>query len=137
MKNLKQIRIIGLSTLLLALGSPAWSQDIGSAPPGPKNSIHRTIKQSQLGGSELVDPLYDPYIPSHTPWFNNADVREQFNLSEAQYNRLNRAYMESLTRYNEKLAALQPDLAVPERTRQREILYGKFQDDFSTGINDV
>ena len=131
------MRVLHVMSLVGALGfgqlSMAWSQDIGTAP-GPKNSIGKTLKNSQPGSA---DPVYDPYSINQTPWFSNSAVRSELNLTDDQYNRLNKGYTQSWTRYNSNLSGLKSDLAQQERLRQRQELYGTFHKDFSTGMDDI
>jgi len=72
-----------------------------------------------------------------TPWFGNQDVRQHFNLSDAQYNQLNKGYGTSYGQYQTGMQNLGNDLTPEQRTQKMGELRQGFNKDFSTTADKV
>jgi len=64
-----------------------------------------------------------------TPWFSTPEIRQQFKFNDDQFNRLNKAYQESWTRYNTGVSGLDKTLSAEQRdARMRELEQGFYKD---------
>ncbi len=72
-----------------------------------------------------------------TPWFSHPQMRTQLELNEDQFNKLNQAYTQSWSRYNQGLTGLDKSLAENERMQQHQELTGTFNKDFSKSVESV
>ncbi len=72
-----------------------------------------------------------------TPWFSNPNIRQQLQLNDDQFNRLNQAYTQSWQRYNQGLSGLDRNLNEQQRMQRMQEMNGSFQKDFSKSVNDV
>lgn len=72
-----------------------------------------------------------------SPWFSNPSIRQQLQLNDDQYKRMNQSYRQAWNRYNQGLTGLDKNLAEQQRMQRYQDLNGGFYKDFSGGINEV
>ena len=72
-----------------------------------------------------------------SPWFGNPSIRQQLQLNDDQYNRMNKSYGQAWDRYNKGLTGLDKNLAEQQRMQRYQELNGGFYKDFSGGIDEV
>jgi hypothetical protein len=72
----------------------------------------------QVGGRPVAAPVYTGYYPQ-SPWYSDPSVRQELQLTDAQYNQLNQSYERAWTRYNQERNLIDNKLT-PEQRQQRE-----------------
>jgi hypothetical protein len=120
---------------ILALAAPgdlrAQTKPIPDPPAPATGSATSTSEQPAAPRSSSVNGV------NRTPWFGTPKVRDQLQINDDQYNRLNRSYQTSWTRFNDGLSNLDSALS-PEERQQREMqLRSRFTKDFSPTVHAV
>lgn len=70
-----------------------------------------------------------------TPLFADPGARQQLNMSNNQYNRLNSAYQDAYGRYNRSVSGLANDLPALQREQQMQQYVSQFYDDLNTAVD--
>ena len=97
----------------------------------PKGAVQPAKTQAAQVGSGYQGTL------NRTPWFSNSDVRQQLRLNDMQYKRLNDAYNQAWTQYQQNLNNLGQDLSPDKRAEQTYKLQQNFYNNFSRTTNDI
>jgi hypothetical protein len=69
------------------------------------------------------------------PFFNDPAIRQQLQLSQGQFDQLNRAYADAFTAYNRGFENLNQNLVAQERLRQMQALEGQFNQQFGAALD--
>jgi hypothetical protein len=72
-----------------------------------------------------------------TPWFNSPEIRQQFKLTDQQYNQLNKSYGDSYGKYQQGIKSFGKDMTEQQRSLKMGELRQGFNKNFSTATNDV
>lgn len=112
------------------LGSAAVeAQPAGNTQPGAKGT---TTPQGKTGPQSG----YHGGV-GQTPWFANQDVRQQFKLTDQQFNQMNKSYTDAYGQYQKGMSGLGTDLTPAQRAQQTRDLQQGFNTSFSKSTNDV
>lgn len=94
--------------------------------------------QGQKGPGQPVPPSQGFQGPiGQTPWFGNKDVRQQLKFSDDHFNRLNNAYGESWSRYQQGVNELGKTLTPDQRSQRMQELQQNFYKSHSTATNEI
>lgn len=72
-----------------------------------------------------------------TPWFNSPEIRQQFKLTDQQYNQLNKSYGNYYGKYQQGITSFGKDLTAEQRNQKMAELQQGFHKNFSTATNEV
>jgi len=81
-------------------------------------------------------PQYNYGGVAQTPWFSQPGIREQLNINEDQFNRLNKVYGENWNKYNTDLGRL-GDLNATERSQRMQQMGQTFGQQINTAAKDI
>ena len=127
MNRFSKIAVAGAFAFFIPAATEAQQVGQSQAPQtGQAPQIIQTSGQSTYNGGY-----------GQTPWFSNPQIRQQFNLTDQQYNQLNKGYGESYNRYQQGLNGLGKDLTPAERSQRMANLQQGFYKDFSGNTNSV
>jgi hypothetical protein len=146
MNRLTFAGVIALSTFGNAI---TWSQtnpggtQTGNEPPAATQQ--QTNEPAQVGGQANVQGTVQGTLRrvpdyggiSRQPWFSNSAVREQLQLDENRFNRLNEAYGRAWRQYNQNVTGLGDDLADDIRQQRMAELREDFNRDFGSARDTV
>jgi len=110
----------GISFLMASTAAAQQQNPVG---PGQGQQVQTT--QSSYG------------TVGQTPWFSNQSIRQQINLNDEQFNRLNKSYGESYSRYQQGVTGLGTNLTPEQRSQRMQGLQHDFNKTFSTSTNDI
>jgi hypothetical protein len=74
---------------------------------------------------------------NRNPWFGDPSVRQQLNLNDDQFNRLNQSYLDNFNRFDQSRGQLGNELNEQQRAQRMRELEGSFRQGFSSSLNDV
>jgi hypothetical protein len=72
---------------------------------------------------------------SQRPFFTDPGARRQLNMTENQYNTLNRAYQDAYGRYNTNVGGLNGNLSAQQRALQMQRFQNQFNTDFGRNLD--
>lgn len=142
--------------LMFWASAPAWSQATGAAgtagaaaqaggSPSPAASATQAGGPGQAatatqgtgrGNAGMGAQVFNPFSGSNqTPFFANPAVRQELQLNNQQFNRLNQNFLQNRQAFNARLDALQAQGNLTPA--QRLQLAQQFNRQFSTGLNGV
>jgi opacity protein-like surface antigen len=127
MNRFARIALTGIGAVLACASADAQqqqgqNQQVQKAPPG----------KAATGGNSTYHGGY-----GQTPWFSNPQVRQQFKLTDQQYNQLNKSYGESYGRYQQDMDGFDKNLTNEQRAQKMGELQLRFNKDFSVSTNAV
>ena len=139
--------LILASVVSTLLGTVAYGQvNAGAGAGGAAGGVGNTGNQGASNGganqtapTTTASPLQGAQFGQlgQTPWFQNANVRSQLNLSDAQYKQMSDNYIQSYQNYQNSLANIGKDLSPQVRRAQASQLYNNFQRNFDTSLNSI
>src|SRR5580704_4085630 len=130
MNRFARIALTGVFAVLASASVEA--QQPGQAPQGQLTGQKGAVGQ----GTTAQQGAYHGGI-GQTPWFSNPEIRQQFKLSDPQYNQLNKSYGEYYTRYQQDMNNIGKDLTAEQRALRMGELQQGFNKNFSTATNEV
>src|SRR5579871_5599704 len=90
----------------------------GTMPPGANGQVAPRTGQPGAGVNIQGSMAAGTGQINQTPWFGNADVRSNLQLSSDQFNRLNSAYSNAWNTYNQGIGSLASNLTPADRMAQ-------------------
>jgi len=72
---------------------------------------------------------------NQTPFFSDPGVRQQLNMTDTQFNTLNRNYQDAVARFNAQVNRLSPGLTADQRALQMDRLTQQFNQSLSGNLN--
>jgi flagellar basal body-associated protein FliL len=127
MNRFAKIAFAGVFAVLASASAEAQQQGQGQQP-GQKGASAQ--------GSAGQTGAYHGGI-GQTPWFSNQDVRQQFKLSDPQYNQLNKSYGEYYTQYQQGINNLGKNLSAEQRTQKTNELQQRFNKNLATATDQM
>jgi len=127
MRLLKAFCLVGTLGALSVGWGPAAKGQVQSNQPQQRDGTQASVNsQSRFYGGI-----------SQIPWFGNATIRQQLQLNDDQFNKLNQGYTQSWSRYNQGINSLDKDLAEAQRMQRQQELNRGFYTDYSRSLDDV
>lgn len=117
-RTIAAMSLVALTTVAF----PAWAQT-------------QTITGAAGGDSDRQVVTYGGI--QNTPWFADTNARKELQLTDQQYEELNRAYQRAYQDYARGLKELDPNLAGVEARERRRALANRFYQDFSQSAETV
>lgn len=114
-------------------GNQQANQQAQQNQQGQKNQLGQQNQRAQgkqqgNQGSDAQNGFYGGV--SRSPWFSNPTIRQQLQLNDEQFNKLNNAYTQSYTRYNQGLTGLDSKLNESQRAQRLQELHQGFNNEF-------
>lgn len=145
MNQYKSIGLLLIGGLVGANVSTAYAQgnvNSNQQNEGVQSNNLADNGQSNVGNAQPGNSVYpDNHTfnngASQTPWFNNPGIRQELQLNEQQFGRMNNAYGNSWSRYNQNVSGLDNGLPEATRLQRQQDYYNAFNRQFTQSTSGV